>query len=143
MIGLRVQTVFRARAVHDAVASGQRRYLYRAAGYVRTIARRSIRKAKGKSQPGQPPKSHVGRLKQSIRFAVEATKAVIGPIRVWSKHQSSALPGCALLEKGGTAIRTSKRGGVRRIRYRPRPFMGPALETATRKLPDMWRDAVG
>lgn len=57
--------------------------LGRASAYIRGIARRSIstRKSKKPSQPGKPPRSPTGRLKNAIFFDVDKTKteAVIGP----------------------------------------------------------------
>lgn len=57
--------------------------LGRAAAYIRGIARRSIstRKSKKPSEPGKPPKSPTGKLKNAIFFAVDrqAEEALIGP----------------------------------------------------------------
>ena len=57
--------------------------LQRAAAYIRGIVRRSISKKAKVGPPGKPPHSPTGRLKASIRYAVERTAgvAVIGPSR--------------------------------------------------------------
>jgi hypothetical protein len=55
--------------------------LNQAGAYVRGIAKRSIKVAADASAPGKPPHSRKGRLKKSIRFAVEQERqrAVVGP----------------------------------------------------------------
>jgi hypothetical protein len=46
-----------------------------------------------------------------------------------------------LLEQGGEAVRRTKKG-TRRLRYRPRPYMGPAFEQEKQQLPSLWRNSV-
>ncbi|MBE7466813.1 MAG: hypothetical protein HS116_25360 [Planctomycetes bacterium] len=55
--------------------------LGRAGAYLRGIARRSIKVSPVASEPGKPPRSRQGRLKNAIVFAVEKdkTRVVIGP----------------------------------------------------------------
>jgi hypothetical protein len=72
---------FSAPKVLGAVNKGERRALSRSGALVRTIAKRSIRKRKKPSQPGQPPSSHSGLLKRFIFFGYDpATRSVVvGP----------------------------------------------------------------
>jgi len=46
-----------------------------------------------------------------------------------------------LLEHGGEAARRTKTK-TRRLRYRPRPFMGPAFEAEKPQLPALWKNSV-
>jgi hypothetical protein len=106
--------------------------------FVRQRARTSIRKRKGTSPPGQPPYSHVGLLRKFILFAYDQDRksVVIGP--TLTKEESEAP---RLLEHGGNT-EMEVRGKARRVRYRPRTFMGPAFEAEKPKLPALWRDSV-
>ncbi len=136
--------------------------------FVRRGARSSVRRRTKISEPGQPPSSHTGLFKDNIFFVYDKgiDGVVIGPILL-NKADRDAL---ALLEHGGAAERrflvlerrrdgtvgpvdpkrkprktiiVSSRGGrKRRVRYRPRPTMGPALQRELPKLPQMWRDAM-
>ncbi|MBT6485996.1 MAG: hypothetical protein HOK71_15220, partial [Planctomycetaceae bacterium] len=87
---------------------------------------------------GQPPSSHTGLLKRNIFFVYEPNRSnvIIGPIQL-----NSGTDAPALLEHGGTVSGQRRKKRVR-MTYRPRPFMGPAFERETPKLPQMWRDSV-
>lgn len=78
-----------------------RRALSRAGGYIRTTAKRSIKKRQGTSKPGDPPYSHTGLLKNFIFYRYDPhTKSVtIGP----EKLNRSDGDGPKALEYGGTA----------------------------------------
>jgi hypothetical protein len=105
---------------------------------VRQTARTSIRKRHSISPPGRPPSSHTGLLKRNIFFVFspETRSVVIGPILL-NTHTDAP----RLLEHGGTARGT--RGNRRvRLKYRPRPFMGPALEREQQRLPELWRNSL-
>lgn len=104
------------------------RGIVRIAANTRTIAKRSIRKAgKGpgtrRSQPGQPPRSHTGLLRQHIYFWYDrrTQSAQIGPARLGGT-KSTDIPGN--LEEG-------------RFGLQPRPYMGPALEKSKEQLKDL------
>lgn len=104
--------------------------LGRASAYIRGIARRSIRKVKsGKpSDPGKPPRSPTGRLKDAIFFAVDKPRgeAVIGPTlsvvgRIGRTHefggqeppkQSAGRRGTFNLRRGGHGPLRARRGRV-------------------------------
>jgi hypothetical protein len=165
MIDLKIKKLFFDRKrITDAVDAARVRVLARAGGLVRTIARRSIRKRKDKvSLPGNPPFGHGAELlKRFIFFGYDphADSVVIGPAKL---NRSGDAP--HLLEFGGTTtlkraktIRVGPQGRNRRgqftrgerkrlkagtrLRYQPRPFMGPALQKAAPKLPELWRNSV-
>lgn len=114
--------------------------LSRFGAFVRRAARSSIRRRSTVSRPGQPPTSWTGLLRRFLFFSYEPQKrsVVIGPARL-RRSDGEAPP---LLEHGGTVARR-RRGAARRVlRYRARPYMGPAFEKEKPKLPQMWRDSV-
>src|SRR5690606_22150795 len=106
--------------------------------FVRRGSRNSIRKRKKVSEPGKPPSSHSGLLRQSIFFVYEPSRAsvVIGPVEL---NRGTEAP--RLLEHGGRAVRKKDKKRVQMV-YHPRPFMGPAYERELPKLPALWRDSV-
>lgn len=112
--------------------------LSRAGAYIRQRARTSIRSRKKISAPGSAPSSHAGHLKRLIWFAYDpkAQSVVIGPMR----FKEGEAPN--LLEFGGTAQRRHRGGKNFIATYRPRPFMGPALEKEIPKLPSYWASSV-
>ena len=134
------QLFFDTKAVRDKVDATTRRVLSRFGAFVRRTARSSIRKRKRISDPGSPPSSHTGLLKKFIFFGYDTQKrsVVIGPERLSQKGRGEAPH---LLEHGGTGT-AERRGKRKRMRIRPRPFMGPAFEKEEPQLPAMWRDSV-
>ncbi|ADV63004.1 MAG TPA: hypothetical protein VNN10_14440 [Dehalococcoidia bacterium] len=142
MIGMTFQAAkgsfFDREKVKRSVDAGTRRVLSKFGAFVRQRARTSIRKRKGTSPTGSPPYSHVGLLRKFILFAYDPQRrsVVIGPTLTKEGSQAPRL-----LEHGGDAV--LKEGGkARHVRYRPRPFMQPALEAEKPKLPALWRDSV-
>ena len=121
------------------VERANRSALMRAGAFIRRRARSSIRKRKRISDPGKPPSSHTGRLKGLILFAYDRTAetVVIGPLGTGRDQAGETL------EYGRTVTRRDGRRR-RRMRYRARPFMGPALdkETQAGSLPKLWANAV-
>ena len=143
---------FDRQKVKDAVDKATRKVLAKFGAYVRTAAKSSIRKRKAISAPGQPPSSHAGHLKRLIYFGYDSGRhsVVIGPTPFRSTAEAPAL-----LEYGGTARRAKKvirrrRGAARAqvvkktvtMKYRARPFMGPAFEKERPKLTAMWAGSV-
>jgi len=144
---------FDRKAVTSRVDKATRRVFSRFGSFVRSTARKSIRKVSGKkklpSKPGQPPKSRKGHLKRFILFGYDADRrsVVIGP-----KALGSSPTAPEALEYGGTSrvnVWTGKwlgRGKPERARknvnIRARPYMGPAFERELPQLPQMWRDSV-
>ena len=109
-----------------------RRAFHRWGGLVRTIAKRSIRKSKKSAEPGQPPRSHSGELRNLIFYALTPdNEAVVGPLPFGKE------PAAGLLEHGGMVTRDGKQ-----VRYSPHPFMQPALEESEDKVPDMFRNSI-
>ena len=104
-----------------------RRVLSRFGAFVRTVAKRSIRKRKSHSPPGQPPSSHIGLLKKFIWFGYEPHKhsVVIGPARLSGKNRGEAP---SLLEYGE--------------KFPARPYMGPAYEKSRPKLSEFWKNSI-
>ena len=124
--------------VGRAMSKAERRVLSKFGAYVRRSARSSIRKRKRVSQPGSPPSSHTGLLKKFIFFLYEPTRrsVIIGPVLLGKGTDAPRL-----LEHGGSAVRRKRKKRVRAT-YRPRPFMGPAMQREKPKLPAMWRGSV-
>jgi hypothetical protein len=129
---------FDRQKVTKAVSRSERRVLSKFGAFVRRGAKSSIRKRKSVSQPGRPPSSHTGLLRKMIFFVYEPSRSsvVIGPIEL---NRGTDAP--RLLEHGGQVVRRQGKQRTRMV-YRPRPFMGPALERELPKLPAMWRDSV-
>ncbi|KKL21174.1 hypothetical protein LCGC14_2448070 [marine sediment metagenome] len=136
---------FSPRAVLDATERGTRRVLIRFGAFVRRTARQSIRKSKKISQPGRPPKSRIGHLKRLIFFSYDfgPPSVVIGPALFRSTKVKQFPLGLEALEYGGS-IRRRRRFSLltKRIVFKARPFMGPALEKELPKLTGLWRDSI-
>jgi len=139
MIDMRIKSMFFDRQkVIRATDKASRAALSKAGAFIRQSARTSIRPRKGVSPPGSPPYSHTGNLRRRILFGYDASSksVVVGPLRF---KQGEAPP---LLEFGGRAKRITRKGKKVTAVYRPRPFMGPALEREAPKLPPMWSNSV-
>ncbi len=138
-----IRMFFDTAKVRRAVDKAARATLSKAGAFVRMAARSSIRKRKRISAPGQPPSSHAGLLRRLIFFGYDAgsKSVVIGPMRL--NQKIGAAP--EALEHGGTSTVVEGRRGKRRkrrIRVKPRPFMGPALQKELPKLPKLWAKSV-
>ncbi len=149
MINLDVKRVFFDRkAVIDRMDATTRKVLSKFGAFVRRAARSSIRKRRSSAPPGSPPSSHTGLLKRFIFFGydTQARSVVIGPARLDQRGRTPATAQApSLLEHGGVATltrRTGRRQARRQVRYRPRPFMGPAFEKQIPLLAAMWRDSI-
>ena len=126
---------FNRKVVIEAMDKATRSALSKAGAFIRTRARTSMRRRKAVSTPGQPPSVHAGQLKDRLYFAFDpASKSVvIGPER-YAKAEAPSL-----LEFGGTATRKGKPA-----RYRPRPFMAPALQAEVQAgtIPSQWANSL-
>lgn len=153
MIGVRSLQFFDRPAVLKAVDRAERRQLARFGAFVRRAARQSIRRTKKKSsRPGRPPNTQTGLIKNAILFAYDpdAASVVIGPVRAKSDRRTGRVVTISrasgvwkLLEDGGIVrARDTRTGKGRTMRYRPRPYMGPAFEKNLARMPDMLRDTV-
>ena len=118
---------------------------------VRERAKRSIeKKLNTRSEPGQPPFSHVAAGERGIRsifyhFARADLTTIGGP------GACNAGGGPELREKGGeteAGVEVTKRGRKsfvrKRVRIAKRPFMRPSLEDFVEggKFPDLFKDLV-
>lgn len=113
-----------------------RRFLIRAAGLTRVIARRSMKpggKKKKRSLPGEAPRAQGNPLLKKFMFfwlAQNNQSILVGPAQL--RNQGDV---ANVLEQGGTPV-----AGWHKGKYQaPRPFMGPALEVAEPQFPSMWR----
>ncbi|MEM1213784.1 MAG: hypothetical protein AAGI68_15960 [Planctomycetota bacterium] len=146
----------------------ERRVMIRVGGRIRTWARRSIRPRSTRrrpeqiSQPGDPPFSKTGFLKQLIFFSYDPqeSRVVIGPAKSNSAKADRGIGPTVpeLLEHGGriTVKRTRKpkragEGNRRRSRYRSyqvtldypeRPYMRPALAENLDFALEAWKGVV-
>jgi hypothetical protein len=119
VIDMRVKQFFFDKAkVIRAVDKARRAVLSKAGAFIRTTARRSLRRRKGPAPPGQPPHSHTGLLKRFLFFAYEpaSDSVVIGPARL---NKPGAAP--RVLEHGGkTMVQQRRRGRIVRRGCRSR-----------------------
>lgn len=78
---LKTSSTFKQQAIRQRSDQTSLGALYKASAYLRTSARRSIRKSGRPAQPGRPPHTYRGQLKRSILFAVDKKRlsALIGP----------------------------------------------------------------
>ena len=150
-------------AVLKAAGRAKTTALSRFGGYIRSAARRSMRRRKGDgvSPPGEPPFAKSGEIRDLLFFAFDPKTAtvVVGPLG----FRSSGVP--ALHEFGGsvpgdgrTLLLKNSPGrdatgrfvsnGVRRVKltgtlkYEPRPFMRPALDQSIPKFAQMFREVM-
>jgi len=135
-----VSVLFDGSRIVRGVEHANRSVLMRAGAFVRRRARSSMRKRKTISAPGKPPSSHTGRLRGLILFGYDrqGESVVIGPKATGDRGQAGET-----LEHGKTVTR--RQGRRRRcVRYRARPFMGPALEKEIEagSFPKLWANSV-
>ena len=145
MTGMKVKLLFfDAPAVTSRVDAAARRVLSKFGAYVRTTARHSISKRRAVSAPGRPPSSHEGSLRRLIFFAYEpqTRNVVIGPVAFGAGEAPALLEQEHVAGTTRAVTRTDRRGRPRRMRYRARPYMGPAFEQEQPKLPAMWAGSV-
>ena len=102
------------------------RGLFQAAAFIRTTARRSIKKNRRPSPAGGPPHTQTNRIRDAMRFDVNKAKdlATIGAVA------SIVGPVLGVMERGGKF-----RGTI----YDRRPTMMAALTKATPRLPEGFR----
>ncbi len=98
-------TFFDRAAIGNAVEKAILRGLASAGAYVRTVARRSMRRRKKASPPGQPPSTHQGQLRDLLLFAYDQPNkaTVVGPAKFSAvrKNSASTTPVPGLHEHGG------------------------------------------
>lgn len=103
------------------------RGLFKAAGFLRTDARRSIKQRKTAAPAGSPPATRKGRLRKAIVFHVfrGLGRAIVGPTA------NIVGPAGGAHEHGGQ---------FRGESYPARPFMGPALVKTNTQFAAFFRD---
>lgn len=134
---------FDRQKVINAISAENRKRLSKVGAYIRTRAQKDIlRRRKRVSSPGQPPSVHsrdsFATLKNILFFlSADWETVVIGPRVVPSlrlkRSNRQTVP--ELMEKGGwSVIERGPRGRKTSYtgRYKPRPFMGPALDAEIR-----------
>jgi hypothetical protein len=126
---MKCKTIFDRRKVERVMREKSIRSLNHAGAAIRLTARRSIRRSKKVSLPGQPPNTRFGQLKRSLRYSVDKVhqRVLIGPTYSGVGRSMTAH------EFGGYY-----RGG----RYPRRPLMGPALMKIKERLPKMWAASI-
>lgn len=171
-IKMTMKQFFDSKAVMNAAEKARHGVLAQQGAFVRTTAKRLIRRRKGVSQPGQPPFSHEGTLRKMLFFAREnqGASVIVGPAKTnkiyFDRHRrpvTGTVP--QILEEGGsiTMLEVQRSDGVwgradlrsrRRLAGRPtryktvqikaRPYMSTALAKATSssKWLNLWGDKV-
>lgn len=133
------RSFFDRKLVIDKMSNATRRALSKVGAFVRKRAKTSIKRRKGISKPGSPPSSHAGQLKGLLFFGYDpsAQSVVVGP----AAFRKAEAPN--LLEFGGTIVRSTRKGKKKMV-YRPRPFMAPALqkEIEAGTIPKQWKNAI-
>lgn len=153
---------FDRQKVTDPAEKAKLRNLSRFGSYVMTSARQSIKDKPGSSAPGTPPHAHTvfktaqagltkgGKpkapkkfypFKASILFGYDKANntTVVGPQFRSGSRRNPTVP--HLLEFGGSAPIQS-RGKRVSARFRPRPFMGPALDKNLPKFAGLFRASI-
>ena len=145
------------RQIFSAAERAEKRVLSRFGAYVRNDAKKSMRSSRGRivttrtgrqrrvfkpSKPGKPPKSIEGLLRRFVYYAYDKYKGTVvaGPTILPNKSRHGVpIPG--LHEHGGTqVVRFGKKQVV--AKYPARPYMRPAGEKNTKKLGQLWKDAI-
>jgi hypothetical protein len=138
---------FDRKAVLDRVGAGKARVLSKAGAFIRQRAKTLIRPApkSGKdrsAKPGDPPKSHVGLLRDRIFFALDqdTDSVVIGPELLNSarKNRGTEKTVPLLLETGGSA--TTAQG--KPANYHKFPYMQPAFDAEKDNFADLFANSV-
>ena len=139
---------FDRQGVKDALDSATYYYLSRQGGYIRKVARNSMRPVRGPSAPGTPPHRHVGFLWRLLFYAYDRSSrsVVAGPTAFGSRWSYDGVTVPELQEYGGTVHRQvtlktkDHTGAVARtmvgeqeLHFPARPYMGPALEAANKE----------
>ena len=119
------------RRVKDALRRGARRGLFRAAAAIRLQAARSIIQSARPSEPGRPPHTRKGQIRRAILFAVKEDHGLLAAL-IGTSHDIL-----------GPAGRAHEFGGrFRREVFPKRPFMKPALDVVSNRLPDFFRHSL-
>lgn len=129
-LSVTITIVERLQAIHAKARKAAEDRLSHAAAGIRKDARASLRRAKGASEPGSPPHSRRGRLRNAIIFAVDKPNltAVIGP----------------RADLAGTSGAAHEFGGeYKGQHYPPRPFMAPAMKGRLEQFAGSFAGSIG
>lgn len=125
-----------------AVSKGTRKALARAAGFIRQVARRSMRPAPygTHAPPGHPPYTHQGNVRRFLYFGwlKESKTVVIGPVKL---ARSTDAPH-TLEWSGETKVPRFWKSKRRVVKVEARPYMAPALQKSLPRIPEFWRKSV-
>lgn len=141
---IKITTVDEIGALLDEIKKANLRNVHKAAQLIRTISRRSIKKASNKrkaSKPGEPPRYHVHRKSGMRMIWYDVVRqdsfepgAITGPVKIPAAGED--VP--HVLEFGGTAV--NKKG--QKYKLAARPYMRPAEKIAREKYPQFWADSI-
>lgn len=125
-------------AVSIALERAAEAALTKFGSYVWQTARNELSDSKQPAKRGQPPHSHTRQLKKSTRFAFDrrSQSVVIGPTPI---GKSGTAP--TALEQGGNS-RVTIRGQQKNVYVQPHPWMGPALQKESPKLPGLFDNSI-
>lgn len=150
MIGFRLNTTktfFAPERVMAATDRAARRVMNKWGGGVKIRMRRSIRRRKRASRPGEPPSAHApgGSGLKYIRYSYNARRrsVLVGVVRNDSPRlygQRQTVP--ELHELGGVVSVLGRDGRVRPGNYPKRPIAKPVFDEQYPRLPEMYRNAV-
>jgi len=126
-----------ARLLDRQARAGLNRY----GATVRMYARRSIRPRNRASEPGQPPSSRTGKLRNLLFYAYDpSTRSVVVGPSIYGSPRGNTVP--EILEYGGMStigVWRTRGGRVERerkaVKVLPRPFMQPVHDKLRPKLP--------
>ena len=138
-----VDKVWEPEKVLAAAAAMKRKNLYKTGALVRTIARNSIRRGKGKAPPGAPPIQHTNPGLKLIKFSVDTA---LEDVTVYTEpFDSAGINVPKVLEFGGYQELKRVRGKrqPRRSKYTSNPFLAPAEVKAREMYPQLWADSFG
>lgn len=152
-----------------ALNKAERKALSKAGAFVQTSAKRSLRRRKKPSQPGQTPSIYSkdkNRTLKKILFGYDPTahSVIVGPVgfgraeapralelggastvRVPKKNEgrrSSPAQAASFKRRKALGLIQRKPSVRRPIKVEPRPFMNPALKREAPKFPGLWAGAV-
>ena len=134
-----IKVHFRPQQLQNRAKRMTYRLLNKAGGYTRRVMKHSIKRASRpnqRSQPGQPPLHHNGRInfKETIFYVVDmrVPEVVIGAVLLGgTKANGQPVPG--ILEKGGSVI-MERFGKKRSVNILKRPYAVPAFKKMVKKL---------
>jgi hypothetical protein len=146
-----------------AVSLAKRKAFSKAGAGVRKTAMTSIAYKDGPAPAGQPPHAHrysgftrqrklkTGKviqqasspLRELILFAYDfkTESVVVGPVDF--KGARGPKQGPRLLEFGGSATAQDGKGRPKRYRFKPHPFMRPAMAAEAPKFAELFRGTIG